>query len=168
MSIVVENEYRKYDFAKHRFSITPAYILDTFGVDIMSMSSIREDVNPQTAAQRFLDMVCSQMAYYIYEYAENRLLTEYLIATNYDGFADTFQEAAGIYAYSIYLSGNMVQFETGITLDNKVEFTKKDVSIQMMPVAARNILETGDLLFRGTRTGFDLRTIRQLKAQGEF
>ena len=83
-------------------------------------------------------------------------------------WAEAFQEALGLYVYSVYLSGNLFSLETGLSLDNGKELEQKDISIQHIPTSVKEVLETADILFRGKRTGYNLDDIRALKAGGEF
>ena len=167
MTIYKETQFRKYDLKKHRWTITTEYITSEFGIDLNTLSAIKEDVNPNTAAQRFINLLSGDLYRYIYEHAFNREITEYLLASN-EEWAEEFQEALGLYVYSAYLSGNLFSLETGLSLDNGKELEQKDISIQHIPTSVKEVLETADILFRGKRIGYNLDDIRALKAEGEF
>lgn len=163
-----EDKNLKYDLTKHEYYITPQYFLDRFGVDLNTISAVKEDINPATAAQRFLKLIGEQLYQYIYEYAANKTVIQYLIATDYNDFREAIMDALGLYAYSIYLSGNLVQLDTFLTLDNGKEIDAKDIKIQMMPVGVKNILETAGILWRGTYRDINVEELKALKVAGEF
>lgn len=170
MAIYKETKLRKYDVEKHRWTVTPEYMVSEFGIDLNTLSAIKEDVNPNTAAQRFINILSADLYRYIYEHAENRLLTEYLLAGGNPDWPFAFQEALGLYVYAVYLSGNMFSLEFGLSLDNGKELDQKDLSIQHIPTSVKEALETApdNILWRGKRTGYDMDAIKKLREDGEF
>ena len=174
MALYKENRFRKYDIDKHRWTVTPEYILSEYGEDLNSLSFVREDANPSAAAQRLINILSADLYRYIYEYSnkykDNRYIVEFLLATNSD-WADTYQEALGLYVYSVALSGNMFTVENGLSLDNGKELDMGDIRTQRIPAAVKESLETapgGSILFRGKISGYDVKKIKALKDAGEY
>ena len=137
--IYKNNKYLKYDISKHRYSITNEYMISEFGVDLNTMAAIREDINPTTAANRFLKMISADVYRYIYEHVADRDLTEYLLAGGHPDWPDVIQEALGLYAYAVYLSGNMFSLEYGLSLDSGKEIDAKDLSINIFLLLLKSV-----------------------------
>lgn len=168
MAIYKEDKEFKYDTRFHRYYLTPEYMVSVYGVDLNTLSAIKEDVNPNTAAQRFLKRLSMVLYQYIYEYADNKELTEYLLAGGKPEWREPLMEALGEFAYAVYLSGNDYSLEYGLSLDSGKELDRKDLAIQMVPGGVKNILEVNDILWRGKRTGYNIEKIRELKELGEY
>lgn len=162
-----EDKFLKYDSINHRYYITPEYILNYYGTNLSEMSAFREDINPSTAVERYLKRLSMVLYNYIYEYANDKEIMEYLLASKYE-WRDAIREALGELAYSFSQTGNDFSLVNGLTLDSGKELEYRDLMIQLFPPSVKHILEANDILWRGKRIGYKIKDIRALKESGEY
>jgi len=151
---VRNNDYITYNIATHRYTLTEAYMQEYYGISLISVLDSTGDIQPETLPKRWLNQVSLTIYNYIYKYADNKKVTEYKLA-NESEWIDCLQEAMGQLAYSMLLLNTNIGLFNGIDLGEGKKIERIDIAQGVVPVQVEEILRNGNLLYRGTFSGFD-------------
>lgn len=84
MKLPFSDDAMTYSLADHRYVLTTGYVLEKTGIDLSKVLDPGFSSQPQALANHFLDQVSSEIYTWIYEFNQNNLFQEYMLAKSCD------------------------------------------------------------------------------------
>ena len=138
MNYPKSDEYMRYDFTLHRYVLTPKYVTDVLGIDLLSRINSGNSPNAEAAVNALLNTASVHVYNYVFQFGDSRTLT-WIIAKS-PSARDIIRQAMGEQltfiltvgdlsrAYDAAERANYMDIAAKMTLDGTVRETGRPLT----------------------------------------